>query len=198
MIPYGADLVASASPELLRPFGLEPDGYALVVARPEPDNSILEIVQAFCAKPRHIRLVVLGKYSPATNSYHRRVLAAATNETIFPGAIYDIDTVAALRFHARLYIHGHKVGGTNPSLVEALGAGTPVLAHDNPFNRWVAGEAGRYFRGRIQLDALLTAILDDASTLNALKLAARARHQNSFQWDIILQQYEKLLTRHLN
>ena len=51
----------------------------------------------------------------------------------------------ALRFHALGYLHGHTVGGTNPSLVEALGAGNPVIAHDNAYNRWVAQDAGLYF-----------------------------------------------------
>ena len=59
---------------------------------------------------------------------------------MFVGAIYHQPLVQALRFFSRFYIHGHSVGGTNPSLVEALDAGSPVLAHDNKFNRWVAGK----------------------------------------------------------
>ena len=64
---------------------------------------------------------------------------------LFTGAIYDKSIVQALRFHSAAYIHGHQVGGTNPSLVEALGAGNAIIAHDNRFNRWVAGEVAFIF-----------------------------------------------------
>ena len=70
---------------------------------------------------------------------------AASDEVVFPGAIYDPEVVQALRFHSLAYVHGHTVGGTNPSLVEAMAAGNPVIAHDNVYNRWVAGPAQRYF-----------------------------------------------------
>ena len=98
-----------------------------------PANSILEIVTAFSRKPRGMKLVVLGRYDPEM-SYHKQVMDAASDEVMFPGAIYDKATVSALRFHSALYAHGHQVGGTNPSLVEAMGAGSAVLAHGNHFN----------------------------------------------------------------
>ncbi len=196
MIPYGADAVDAADTAPLASLGLEPQGYALVIARPEPDNSILEIVQAYCAQARRLKLVVLGDFCPDTHAYHRQVLDAANAEVMFPGAIYDKAAVASLRFHARLYIHGHKFGGTNPSLVEALGAGSPILAHDNPFNRWVAGQAARYFTDRAQCEILLDALLADQAVLTAMRQAARARHAQSFRWSDILAQYETLLSKY--
>ena len=147
MIPYGADLVENADPSLLYPYGLTPGGYAIVVARPEPENSILEIVGAFSTKTRNLKLVVLGKYSPNESPYQKSVMGAASSEVLFPGAVYEKSIIQSLRFHARLYIHGHKVGGTNPSLVEALGVGSAVLAQDNKFNRWVARKGAHYFSG---------------------------------------------------
>ncbi len=144
MIPYGSPCVDSADPALLAPYGLEPNRFATLVARPEPENSILEVVRAFSRRPRGIKLVVLGKYDRG-HAFQREVLEAASDEVLFPGAIYDKATLAALRFHSLFYVHGHQVGGTNPSLVEALGAGNAVLAYDNVFNRWVAGEAAVYF-----------------------------------------------------
>ncbi len=74
-------------------------------------------------------------------------MSAASDEVVFPGAIYEAKRIRALRFFARVYVHGHQVGGTNPSLVEALGAGNAVLAHDNKFNRWVAKDGAIYFNG---------------------------------------------------
>lgn len=67
MIPYGADRVDEVDISCLEQFGLQTDGYALVVARAEPENSILEIVQAFCRRPRGLRLVVVGRYDSETN-----------------------------------------------------------------------------------------------------------------------------------
>ena len=75
-----------------------------------------------------MKLVVLGRYD-LQMPYHKQVMDAAGVEVMFPGAIYDKATVSALRFHSALYAHDHQVGGTNPSLVEAMGAGSAVLAH---------------------------------------------------------------------
>ena len=146
MIPYGSDEINTPDLTHLKPYDLEPNRYAIVIARPEPENSILEIVTAFSSKKRNKKLVVLGNYDKADPEYSKKVNDAASDEVIFPGAIYDKSVIQALRFYALLYVHGHTVGGTNPSLVEALGAGNAVLAHDNKFNRWVAGEGNKYFK----------------------------------------------------
>ena len=131
--------------------------YCLVVARPEPDNSILEIVRAFSSRKRNLKLVVLGNYD-VSNPYHRKVLEAASTEVIFPGAIYQAETLSQLRSHCQFYIHGHRVGGTNPSLVESLGAGNAVIAHDNQFNRWVAADAAIYFSSEDELSSQIHAL----------------------------------------
>jgi glycosyltransferase involved in cell wall biosynthesis len=191
-IPYGADRIATAAPEAVHAMGLVPGGYAIAIARPEPENSLAEIVAAYAARPRAYRLVVLGDYDER-RPYHARVKAAANTGVLFPGAIYDRATVAALRFHARYYLHGHRVGGTNPSLVEALGCGNPVVAHDNAFNRWVAGAAGAYFSDTPSLAALLDRLDGDPVQLAAMAAAARARHAEAFTWERVLTQYEQWL-----
>lgn len=198
MIPYGADEVHE-SPEadgpILRKLGLESRGYALVIARPEPENSILEIVSAFSRSKRNCKLVVLGRFDTAKNRYHATVLGAASNEVIFAGAVYDRTVVSCLRTNARLYVHGHQVGGTNPSLVEAMGAGSAVLAHDNEFNRWVVGSGAVYFRDADECDRALTALLDDDGRLASLRARSRDRHARCFTWPMVLNDYEALLTR---
>ncbi len=145
MIPYGGSEILEADEAVLARYGIEKDNYAILIARAEPENSIFEVVKAYSTKQRSSSLVVLGDYKPATNAYHRAVMSAASDEVIFPGAIYEAKKIRALRFFARVYVHGHQVGGTNPSLVEALGAGNAVLAHDNKFNRWVAKDGAIYF-----------------------------------------------------
>ena len=193
MIPYGSEFIVEADPKRLNPYDLEPGQYALVVARAEPENSILEIVKAFSSMERGIKLVVLGKYEPEIQPYHQAVMNAAGNEVMFPGAIYERETVAALRCHCRLYLHGHRVGGTNPSLVEALGAGCPVLAHDNSFNRWVAGDGAYYFRDEEECREQLAKLVDDKILLSSLSQKGRQRHREEFTWNDILGKYETLL-----
>lgn len=192
MIPYGADKVTAADAALLGEYALQPDQYAIVIARPEPENSILEIVEAFSRKPRGLKLALLGRYDPETTPYHRRVLDAASDEVMFLGPIYEKAKVDALRKFALLYIHGHSVGGTNPSLVEALGAGLPVLAHDNAFNRWVAGEEARYFSSTDSCAALFDALLSDSSLLSLMGAASSRRHLERFTWEQVLGDYESL------
>lgn len=196
-IPYGADAVLDADESMLERYSLEPRSYALVVARPEPENSILEIVSAFSARPRGKQLVVLGKYEPERNPYHAAVLQAASAEVLFPGAIYDQAVVAALRFFAQLYVHGHTVGGTNPALVEALGAGCAVLAHDNRFNRWVAGSENAYFASQAQCETAFDALLEDDPRLAIMRSASRQRHAARFAWDTVLAAYEDLLLEYV-
>jgi glycosyltransferase involved in cell wall biosynthesis len=195
MIPYGAERIVDADPELLRPYGLKPRGFALLVARPEPENSILEVIKAFSRRHRGKSLVVLGNYQPSTNAYHSAVMRAASGEVLFPGAIYDHQIVDALRFQACLYVHGHTVGGTNPSLVEALGAGSAVLAHDNPFNRWVAGPGACYFRDEDECASRFDELLAADATLEPMRQASRLRHSEEFTWAQVLPAYEALLTR---
>jgi glycosyltransferase involved in cell wall biosynthesis len=195
VIPYGADVVSSAPVDLIQNYGLSPKKYYLLIARPEPENSILEIVQAYSLKRRGMPLVVLGKYERDGTSYQNKVLDAAGPEIKFLGAIFDRVVVRALRFHARAYIHGHRVGGTNPSLVESLAAGNAVIAHDNRFNRWVAGEDARYFQSTGDLAEILKSLDAEGSQLLNMEEASRRRHRESFTQDGILCAYEELLLR---
>lgn len=195
-IAYGADPLRDMPTGPVHGLGLEPGRYLTLVARPEPENSILEVVQGFSRAPRGVTLTVLGNYS-ADNAYHRAVKEAASAEVKFVGAIYDKPTVQSLRFHSMAYVHGHQVGGTNPSLVEALGAGNAVIAHDNRFNRWVAGPQAGYFSGADGFAATLDAVLKDPTRLAAMQQASRSRFEECFTWNHILAQYEQLLLQWL-
>lgn len=197
MIPYGADRVETADAALIAPYGLEPGGYAVLIARAEPENSILDVVQAWSRRPRGCKLAILGRYEN-DHAYQRAVKEAASEEVKFLGAIYDKAAVQALRFHARFYVHGHQVGGTNPSLVESLGAGNAVLAHGNPYNRWVAGDGGIYFANQDTCVEGIERLLHKDDLLQRLRTASRARHAERFTWIGILGEYEELLTRWLH
>jgi glycosyltransferase involved in cell wall biosynthesis len=141
-------------------------------------------------------LAVLGAYRKG-NPYHEAVRAAAGPEVRFLGAIYDQAVVQSLRAQSAVYVHGHQVGGTNPSLVEALGAGNAVLAHDNRFNRWVAADAARYFQGADAFGSALDSLMGDDAALAGLRVAAIRRHAEAFTWPVVLSAYEALLAEWL-
>ncbi len=189
-IPYGGDPVYDAPVEPIAAMGLEPDRYLVSIARIEPDNSILDIVRTFSRRHRGMRLVVLGRLDEG-NTYHRAIRDAASEEVMFPGAIYDAATLRSLRFHARAYLHGHTVGGTNPSLVEALWAGSAVIAHRNVYNTWTAGPEQFFFSDRASLETALTTVLSDDTAVALARVAARRRAAEAFEWSDVLLAYER-------
>jgi len=103
------------------------------------------------------------------------------------------ERIGALRFHAGLYLHGHTVGGTNPSLVEAMAAGNAVIAHDNHYNTWVAGPGNAFFTGTDDLALLLDELLGDAERRRRMGTSSRARFRAEFTWTKIGSEYEYAL-----
>lgn len=191
-IAYGAHEVNDAPTDPVSDLGLVPGHYGMVVCRPIPENSIAEIVTAWSRRHRGMPLLVVGPYGDV-DPYHRAVQAAASAEVRFPGAIFDPERLSALRFHSAIYLHGHTVGGTNPSLVEAMAAGNAVIAHDNVYNTWVAGPGNAYFTGVDDLAVLLDDLLPDTERRGAMGAASRLRFHEEFTWARIGDQYEQAL-----
>jgi glycosyltransferase involved in cell wall biosynthesis len=123
------------------------------------------------------------------------VLNEASDEVVFPGAIYHKPTVEALRFFAKFYAHGHRVGGTNPSLVEALATGSPIVARRNRFNEWVAGPKAKYFDSAEELAELLVQLEANPSELAMMRQASIDRHARMFPLWRVHRDYERLLER---
>jgi glycosyltransferase involved in cell wall biosynthesis len=192
MIPYGSHVISDADTALLDNYNLEAGKYLLLIARLEPENNILPIVKAWSKMPRKRKLVIVGNYL-ADTQYLKQIRAAASKDVVFTGPIYDKNTVQALRFYCTAYLHGHRVGGTNPTLVESLGAGSAIIAHDNAFNRWVAGNAGLYFSDEHLLAEVFSKIENNQYDLETLKKNACNRHQEKFQWIPVLKDYERLI-----
>jgi glycosyltransferase involved in cell wall biosynthesis len=197
MIPYGGDAVDEAgSPRFPDSLSDIDDGgaaYATIIARPEPENSILEMVSAFSRRPRDARLVVLGRYSP-DEEYQASVLAAASDEVLFPGPIYERETVAALRARGAFYMYGHTVGGTSPTLVEALAAGTTPLCLDTVYSRWVAGDAGVFFADEDDCDREIERLLSESDDDRARRRAMSLdRFAQDFTWDTVLGAYQRVV-----
>lgn len=197
-ITYGADPVNDARLDRVKALDLEPGRYLTLIARPIPENSITELVEAFSIRRRDHKLVVLGNYQPEADVYHKKVMAAASNEVIFAGPIYDKETVKSLRYYAKAYLHGHTVGGTNPSLIEAMAAGNPVIAHDNKYNRWVAGDGAIYFLTIDDADRSITQILSDKELCARLKRKVTERFYEEFTWEQVAGQYETVLSHYVS
>jgi glycosyltransferase involved in cell wall biosynthesis len=193
-IPYGTDILGDVSIAPLTELGLVPSTYLTVIARPEPENSLLQLVSAFSRRQRGTQLVVLGKLLP-DNPYHQAVRRAASEEVVFLGEIYDHHVLASLRKHCIGYLHGHQVGGTNPSLLEAMGAGNAVLAHDSKFNRWVVADGALFFRTEAEADDAISRLIVDKDLRDRLARSSLDRAAESFTWESVLEQYRVLLAR---
>ena len=194
MIAYGVDLPPPAAPAatMALPAGLQTDDYLLVIARPEPENQIHLLLQAHARSGSRLPLVVVGQFDE--NAYGRE-LRRQHPEVRFLGPIYDAALLDTLRRHCRLYLHGHSVGGTNPSLIEAMAAGAPVVAHDNPFNRWVLGDRGGWFFRDVEaLTATLASPPSDTGRRDAVA-AARESCRERFLWADILAAYGRIVDR---
>lgn len=194
-IAYGAHLVqeGDVDPCVLSTWGLQPHRYMLVVARPEPENHILEIVRGYVMHGGDWPLIVVGDVSGAT-AYQQQLLQQASDQVRFLGGIYDAGQLASLRVYAACYLHGHSVGGTNPSLLEALACGNWVIAHDNLFNREVARDAADYFETPEQLARSLDAVVTRSESMRRQSSQrARAIIAEHYTWDGITDAYETLM-----
>ncbi len=193
MIVYGGDLEPPRGRDVLDRLGLEPDGYLLYVSRFEPENNPDRVAAAYreVAGPRPLVMVGGAPYAPGLA---RRVTELADERVLLPGPVYG-DGYRQLLFGCRLYVHATEVGGTHPALVEAMGAGRPVLYYDTPENREVVGDAGRAFRfsGPRSLAAELERLVSDEEALGELAARSEARVAERYRWSAVTDAYERVL-----
>nr|WP_285695700.1 DUF1972 domain-containing protein [Actinomadura sp. NBRC 104412] len=193
-IAYGAPILAGTDVTKLTEAGYQPGGYHLVVARFEPENHVHLAVEGYRRSGAVKPLVVVGS-APYSDAYTERVreLAGDDPRIRFLGGVWDQDLLDALYAGALTYIHGHSVGGTNPSLLRAMGAGASVVAYDVNFNREVLGEeAGRFFTDAVSLAHLIEAAEADPQAAAERGSAARKRAAERYVWDDVAAAYERL------
>ena len=197
-IPYGAPIV-SPGPERLAELGLAPRSYHLVVARFEPENHVLEIVTGYLESECAMPLAVVGD-APYAQAYRAEVRAAAGRDprVHLLGSVWDAALLDTLYAHAASYLHGHSVGGTNPSLLRAMGAGAPVIAFDVVFNREVAGSAGVYFHDPAGVARECLAAESDPLATAERGLAGQADVARRYRWEDVADRYEDLAVDLLN
>ena len=188
-IPYGADIPDSFSESVITNFQLEKNQYLLLIARMEPENNIETVILGYLQSPQPYPLVIIGS---TENKYGQFLLKKyASNSIRLPGAVYDQVTINALRHYSVLYFHGHSVGGTNPSLLEAMACGCNIAAHDNVFNRAILADSAFYFSSAEDVKNIIHQALNNS-------LAIDRKHQNlekirkTYNWEKIIDDYENI------
>jgi len=189
LIAYGAPRVADES-DLLEGLGLQPQGYHLLVARFEPENHVHTIVDGYRRSGATLPLIVVGS-APYADAYTAQVHALADDRVRFLGGVWDQRLLDQLYANAFSYLHGHSVGGTNPSLLRAIGAGAPTLAYDVVFNREVLGAAGGYFTTEGDAARVIETAEADPAGHPGRREATRQRAA-AYDWDDVADKYEAL------
>jgi glycosyltransferase involved in cell wall biosynthesis len=189
LLTYGAPLIEPGSDRLAE-LGLTPGGYHLAVARFEPENHVEVIVDGYARSNATKPLVVVGS-APYSDAYTARVHAAADGRVRFLGGVWDQVQLDQLYAHSYTYLHGHSVGGTNPSLLRAIGAGAAVVAYDVAFNREVVADAGRFFVSPADVAAQVDAAEAEPRRVRAAGVRARELARK-YDWDDVAAGYEDL------
>jgi glycosyltransferase involved in cell wall biosynthesis len=193
LLTYGAPILARSDLGRLAELDLHAQGYHLVVARLEPENNVDVILEGYRDSAAKLPVVVVGSV-PYHSDHEQRVqeLAASDDRVRLLGGVWDQDLLNILYAGSATYLHGHSVGGTNPSLLRAMGAGAPTIAFDVSFNHDVLGPTGRYFSGPPSLTRLIEAAESDPAGTRARGEAGRARVAARYRWDDVATGYEQL------
>lgn len=185
-IAYGSEIVEEPTDafEILQRNHLPTDNFHLHIGRIQPDNHVFEILDAAASTGE--TLVTVGDY---TTRYGRKLKATfPESNIIYAGTIYDKTILNALRTRATFYLHGHSVGGTNPALLEAMGSGSMILAHENPFNASVLGGLGALWKDEDALTRLLTQRPSEEIRSEQARLS-RERIKAHFNWEDVAKKY---------
>jgi len=191
-IPYGSEVGDAADDGAPARFGLEPGRYHLVVARLEPENNVALAIRELKASRAKFPMVYVGgaRYE---SEYSRCVMGEADDRVKCIGAVYESATLNGLYKHCRTYVHGHEVGGTNPSLLRAMAAGAACVAIDVIYHREALGDCGRFFERRAgALGSILETLEADGDEAARMGGCARQRAARLFRWDAVSAAYAEL------
>lgn len=192
-LAYGADIHNDYDESLLEEFGLKPYEYYLLVARLEPENNIIMAIEGYLASSEKDKrpLIIVGK----TNTPHGKDLVQKyRNEDYvhFVGGIYDFKKLNSVRYYSFAYFHGHSVGGTNPSLLEAMASSCYILANDNIFNRTVLKDNAHYYDSSQDVTKLLESIQDLNNEYRDLFISNNLLEiKNEYSWERLIDEHEK-------
>lgn len=181
---------------ILDKYGLKKHGYHLIVSRLEPENHVHLEIEGYAREKRQYPLAVVGNLNET--GYVEKLQQMANADVRFLGGIYNNKELEVVRANALDYLHGHSVGGTNPSLLEAMGSKNLCICHDNPFNREVVGEHGIYFSTSDQVADAIAKVEADPAAFGELREGVYRRILDYYNWDEITRKYseafEKIMT----
>jgi len=186
LIAYGGDHVIREIEEekkekILSDYGLKKQDYAVCVCRIEPENNCHISLEAFSKSDK--KIVFIGNWNHSEYSKRLKKQYASYPNIHLLDAIYDLDILYVIRSNASIYVHGHSAGGTNPSLVEAMFFGMPIVAYDCVYNRATTHDKAYYFKDTADLMGLLSNDLDGSSM--------RSIAEKNYMWKDIALQYEQ-------
>lgn len=197
-ISYGARNKAGVDEEVYEEFDLLPNAYLLVVARLEPENNTDFIIEEYTQTKTKMPLVVVGD-SPYNPNYLDRLHRIADERVRFTGRVNDQAKLNALYKGAYLYIHGHEVGGTNPSLLRAMVAGVAPIVIGVPFNVSVTAGAGFIFKKeKGSLKSLMENLIKEPTKVKQIAQRAFIRVEEYFTWESVVRAHAEIFRRLAN
>ncbi len=196
VIEYGAyfnkyiDVDNKLTNEVLTKYNLTKNKYHLVVGRLEPENNIETIIQGYALSDKKLPLVIVGNVMDT--EFVKRIKKYENDNIRFVGGIYNKDELEIVRVNAFTYLHGHSVGGTNPSLLEAMASKNYSICHDNVFNREVIQENGNFFKNKEDVDKIINFVENDISDAQYIQMknGVLERIKNYYNWENIVQKYD--------
>jgi hypothetical protein len=187
-IPYGADVFNNPNSEFLLEYKLTEFDFDLLIARLEPENSIEIILDGVASAAVNRDFLVIGKHETQYGEYLKEKFKDY-KRIRFLGGIYDINKLNNIRYYSNLYFHGHTVGGTNPSLLEAMSSNALICANDNPFNRYILGDDALYFTSMKEVASVLENSRKPEHQLQSYLRNNINKITSIYKWDIIVEQY---------
>lgn len=188
-IPYGSDVITQFDETVCAQYGVEKYGYDMLIARLEPENSIEIILDGVANAKINRPFLVIGKHETTYGEYLKTKFSDVEH-IFFVGGLYNKSKLDSLRCFSNLYFHGHTVGGTNPSLLEAMGTNALICANNNEFNETILGTDALYFKNSNDvanhIDTIQKQDYDHYLKNNSQKI------QNIYEWDMIINQYEEV------
>lgn len=190
-IAYGAMPFDEPKPEILSFFSVEAFKFHMLIARMEPENNIETILDGYVLSDMKFPFLVVG--DAQKTSFGKKLLAKFKdiNQIRFLGAIYDLDQLNNLRYYSQFYFHGHSVGGTNPSLLEAMASQAHIVAHQNKFNAAILENDAYYFQNSQEVASILKGEnrREDFIKNNFQKI------EKTYNWPVVNQQYLNFLMK---
>lgn len=186
-IAYGAHIFQQPDISVLNEYQMKPYGYNMLIARLEPENNIETILDGVLNSKENLPFLVIGKHDTTYGNYLKSKFKSDPR-ILFLGGIYNIGHLNNLRYYSNLYFHGHSVGGTNPSLLEAMASKCLIVAHKNPFNQSILKDNAIYFCTSEDVRSHMSKVKSDY--LEYLQ-ANLLEIESNFSWDIINRKYEK-------